>query len=134
MKKALVILLAFALVLSMTSIAFAGVNGNYHFKKKPITFKIQANLAKVDQKASIDNKAIAKSGDAYAIGNVSKTVIFVNNNVNACHSKADNEVKIEVENEGKAIAKTGDAKAENEKIKNEIEQKAEVDQENEVED
>lgn len=133
MKKALVVLLALALVLSMAGTAFASVsdnNGNFKGKGKNKGGLLvnTGNISKIKQEAAIVNVAKAKSGDANATGNYSMTWVKSDAKADSKDKKdAKNDGKVEVKNEGWAVATSGDATAKN-TGDNKIEQKADVEQ------
>lgn len=113
MKKAFVIVLVLVFALSMTSMAFAGSMDLAHKKKCCINLKVQANLARVTQQASIKNEVTAFSGDATAVGNSSSTNITNNQSARTCKGCATNNSAITVTNYGEATAMTGNVAATN---------------------
>lgn len=119
MKKLLVLFLIAIFVLGVTGTAFASL----------VDVDVDANVGIVKQKSFIENKAIAKSGDANAIGNISTTVVGSNSKAFACKGDADSKSTVVVVNSGKANAWSGDATAVN-LAKNDVEQKAVLVQKN----
>lgn len=127
MKKLFVLVLALMFAFGMVGSAFAldidkNTKGNANLEE--IT---QINSA--GQNAKIDQDADAKSGYAIAQGNASYTVVCVDQSAKGNKGITTNFSEVTVTNEGKAIAKSGDAVAFN--INNgDIDQK--IDQKNYV--
>lgn len=103
MKKVFVVLLALALVLSLTGMALAGER---HKKCCPS----QANWSNIKQKVEIYNTAIASTGNVNATGNIGITDISGNtSSAHSCSGNATNNSGISVNNSGSAEAFSGAA-------------------------
>jgi len=111
LKKLLVVLLALALVLSMTGMAFARCPVR---PEKPKCCPTQSNHACVTQRATISNYVSATTGPAVAVGNVGLTSIRNNDSTaRSCSGCATNTAPISVNNIGTAFAVSGNATASN---------------------
>lgn len=105
MKKVLVVLLALALVLSLTGMALAQ-DLTRHKKCCPS----QKNWSKVVQVAPIDNFVNANSGNVNSTGNLAPTVITGNtSSADSCAGCATNTAPVTVTNTGISAAGSGDA-------------------------
>jgi len=133
-KKLFALLLALVFMLAMTGSAFAqpiNANKDSNIANQTAEQENEAEQkAEVEQEAEVEQKAEAKTGNANAVGNASYTEVWTDQSAKDNKGIAINFSKTTVTNEGKAIAKSGDAVAVN---KADVEQEADIEQDIEQE-